>query len=220
MYSKSRFLDSCSLKEALFSDYRIQSNAGNIISVGVSPDALLQALRSASPSTSSSGALGGGINSYANVPAEVVVRLAKKNGQAVLALEITFDGSGSGKVVVAHDVLIDVLKPAEMAKLKEPLCPEPDVRPRPFILFFWGTNTLLNDKCRYIFFYHHLQNFEQLPITCANSRMSFRFERTNVVNSVSQLIQTTSEWTPYGPNASYHRWEMLLSNNSKTTIEL
>lgn len=29
---------------------------------------------------------------------------------------------------VAHDVLIDVLRPDDMARLKEPLCPEPDVR--------------------------------------------------------------------------------------------
>lgn len=76
----------------------------------------------------------GGITAYANVGAsEVVVRLAKKRGQAVLSLEIIFEGGGmsgggGGRVVVSHDVLIDVLKPAEMERVKEPMCPEPDVR--------------------------------------------------------------------------------------------
>ncbi len=28
---------------------------------------------------------------------------------------------------MSHDVLIDVLKPAEMDRVKEPMCPEPDV---------------------------------------------------------------------------------------------
>ncbi|KLO17351.1 cell cycle checkpoint [Schizopora paradoxa] len=121
-------------KDALFSNYKIQSNAANVISLGLSPDALLQALRSASPSSSSNSSSavdGGGVGAYASIGAsEVVMRLAKKRGQAVLSLEIIFDGgsgNGSGKVVVSHDVLIDVLKPAEMERVKEPMCPEPDI---------------------------------------------------------------------------------------------
>ena len=32
------------------------------------------------------------------------------------------------KVRVAHDVKIEVMKPGDVARLAEPLCPEPDVR--------------------------------------------------------------------------------------------
>lgn len=137
------------LQDALFTDYKIQSNAANVISLGLAPDALIQALRSASPSSSSSASSSssshntgnpdlsgiGGAAYYANIGAsEVIMRLAKKRGQAVLALEIIFEGgsgmagTGGGRVVVSHDVLIDVLKPAEMERIREPMCPEPDVR--------------------------------------------------------------------------------------------
>ena len=67
------------------------------------------------------------------------MKLAKKHGHAVLAFEIALalgGGGGGGlsafasgrRAQLAHDVLIDVLRPADMEKLKEPLCPEPDVR--------------------------------------------------------------------------------------------
>ncbi|THH07380.1 hypothetical protein EW145_g3414, partial [Phellinidium pouzarii] len=56
--------------DALFTDYRIQSNASNEINLLLSPEALLAALRSAAGST------------------EVVVKLAKKHGHAVLSFEI------------------------------------------------------------------------------------------------------------------------------------
>ncbi len=89
------------MQDALFSNYKIQSNAANIIALGLSPDALLQALRSASPSSSSGASSSsansslGGVAAYANVGAsEVIIRLAKKRGQAVLSLEIIFDGGG------------------------------------------------------------------------------------------------------------------------------
>ena len=110
-----------SLQDSLFSNYRIQSNANNEISFLLSPEALSQALRSAASSS------------------DVVMKLAKKNGHAVLSFEIILAlgagglsafgaPGGSRKASVAHDVHIDVLKPADMKRLKEPLCPEPDVR--------------------------------------------------------------------------------------------
>ena len=56
------------------------------------------------------------------------MKLAKKNDQAVLSFEM-FGVSRTGrKVRVTHDVRIDVMRPAEVDKLREPLCPEPDVR--------------------------------------------------------------------------------------------
>lgn len=77
------------------------------------------------------------------------MRLAKKHGSAVLSIAIALDGmrsgglglgiglgggrdreggGGGGGLSVTHDVLVDVLRPADMERLKEPLCPEPDVR--------------------------------------------------------------------------------------------
>ncbi|KAL5485879.1 HUS1 [Sanghuangporus weigelae] len=117
------------VQDSLFSDYRIQSNANNEISLSLSPEALSQALRSAASSS------------------DVVMKLAKKHAHAVLTFEIILalgsgglsgfgstgmgggggGGGGSRKASVAHDVLIDMLKPADMRRLKEPLCPEPDI---------------------------------------------------------------------------------------------
>lgn len=55
------------------------------------------------------------------------MKLAKKRDAAVLSFEI-FGASRMGRrVKVEHDVRIEVLKPAEVARLSEPLCPEPDV---------------------------------------------------------------------------------------------
>ena len=108
-------------QETLFSEYRIQSNANNEINIVVSPEALLQALRSAASSD------------------DIIMKLAKKNERAVLCLDVAltfgggglnaFGGGGSKKARMEHNVLIEVLKPSDMAKLKEPMCPEPDVRP-------------------------------------------------------------------------------------------
>ena len=103
--------------DSLFSGYRIQSNASNTITVNISSEALLTALRSASPSSSSS--------SYATD--EVVMKLAKKNDQAVLSFEITGTTRLDRRVKVTHDVKIEVLKPTDVEKLNEPMCPEPDV---------------------------------------------------------------------------------------------
>ena len=71
---------------------------------------------------------------------EVVMKLAKKNGRAVLSIEITGTGSGGGilgrggHVLVAHDVLIDVLRPNDLDKLKEPMCPPADVSALLYVL--------------------------------------------------------------------------------------
>ncbi|KAL5526705.1 HUS1 [Sanghuangporus sanghuang] len=117
------------VQDSLFSDYHIQSNANNEISLSLSPEVLSQALRSAASSS------------------DVVMKLSKKDGHPVLTFEILLalgsgglsgfgstgmgggggGGGGSRKASVAHVVLIDMLKPADMRRLKEPLCPEPDI---------------------------------------------------------------------------------------------
>jgi HUS1 checkpoint protein len=112
----TRLLDSAIKVDSIFTSYRIQSNASNEISVSLSSEALLAALKSAaSPSTYEA--------------EEVVVKLAKKNDLAVLSFEISGQTIGGRKVRVTHDVRIEVMKPADMERLSEPMCPEPDVSP-------------------------------------------------------------------------------------------
>ncbi|KAJ7149887.1 checkpoint protein Hus1/Mec3 [Mycena crocata] len=102
--------------DSLFTSYRIQSNASNVITMGLSSEALLATLRSADNSSKS-----------ASEAQEIVMKLAKKNDQAVLSFEISGMTRQGRMVRVAHDVKIDVMKPADVANLKEPMCPEPDV---------------------------------------------------------------------------------------------
>ena len=102
--------------QSIFSDYRIQSNSNNEITVLISPEALLLALRSAwNPA------------SLDSTP-ETVMKLAKKNDHAVLSFDISGSMSSGRMVRVGHDVRIEVMKPSDVKKLTEPLCPEPDVR--------------------------------------------------------------------------------------------
>lgn len=111
--------------ESLFTDYRIQSNAENRITVSLSTEALLSALRSSSSSASSSSVAAAILPTHD--ADELVMKLAKKNDQAVLSFEMLGVSRSGRKVRVAHDVRIDVMRPSEVDKLREPLCPEPDV---------------------------------------------------------------------------------------------
>ena len=56
------------------------------------------------------------------------MKLAKKNNLPVLSFEIFGTTQMGRRVKVAHDVRIEVMKPADEAMLTEPRCPEPDVR--------------------------------------------------------------------------------------------
>ncbi|KAG7452492.1 cell cycle checkpoint [Guyanagaster necrorhizus] len=104
--------------ESIFSGYRIQSNASNEITVALFSEALLAALRSASSSTT------GALSSFE--AEEVVMKLAKKSDQAVLSFEITGMTRVGRRVKVTHDVKIEVMKPSDVERLNEPMCPEPD----------------------------------------------------------------------------------------------
>lgn len=95
--------------DSIFTDYRIESNFQNHINLEVSPDTLLKALRSAN-------------NAYS-----VILRLAKRNKDPLLSFSISAQSHTGAKLEVVQDVLIKVLKPAEMSRIVEPLCPEPDV---------------------------------------------------------------------------------------------
>ncbi|KAG6826143.1 hypothetical protein H0H92_000979 [Tricholoma furcatifolium] len=104
--------------DALFTAYRIQSNADNEITLAIPSEALLAALRSASSSSASGSAY---------ETEEVIVKLAKKNAQAVLAFEINGLTRVGRRVRVGHDVRIEVMRPADVARMSEPMCPEPDL---------------------------------------------------------------------------------------------
>ena len=97
----------------MFTDYRILSHSNNEITLNLHTDALSTALRSASAE-----------HTGAN---EVVMKLAKKNNVPVLSFEIFGTTPMGRRVKVAHDVRIEVMKPADAALLTEPRCPEPDV---------------------------------------------------------------------------------------------
>ncbi|KAH9063614.1 cell cycle checkpoint [Lactarius vividus] len=100
--------------DALFTDYRILSHSNNEITLHLPTDALSTALRSASAE-----------HTGAN---EVVMKLAKKKNVPVLSFEIFGTTQMGRRVKVAHDVRIEVMKPADVALLTEPRCPEPDVQ--------------------------------------------------------------------------------------------
>ncbi|KAF8149076.1 checkpoint protein Hus1/Mec3 [Crassisporium funariophilum] len=104
--------------DSLFTNYRIQSNANNEITMALASEALLGALRSASTSSNSTSSFD---------TEEVVMKLAKKNDQALLTFDISGQTRIGHKLRVAHDVKIEVMKPGDVAKLAEPLCPEPDL---------------------------------------------------------------------------------------------
>ncbi len=63
------------------------------------------------------------------------MKLAKKNDQAVMSFEITGTTRVGRRVKVTHDVKIEVMRPSDVDKLSEPMCPEPDVRPIQGMLF-------------------------------------------------------------------------------------
>lgn len=111
--------------DSIFSNYRIQSNAQNEITLLVPSDAMLSALRSASSSSSTAST---STSSGAMTTEDVTMKLAKKHDVAVLSLEISGMSRSGRRVNVAHDVRIEVMKPADVAKITEPRCPEPDVR--------------------------------------------------------------------------------------------
>jgi HUS1 checkpoint protein len=91
--------------------------------MSLSSEALLSALKSCQPSTTTNSSF---------ETEEVVVKLAKKSDQAVLSFEISGATNVGRAVQVTHDVKIEVLRPTDVEKLREPMCPEPDVR-MPFV---------------------------------------------------------------------------------------
>ena len=81
------------------------------------------------PNAQNNTTAGGGGGSGSTIETdEVVMKLAKKGDQALLAFEIHGATRLGRTVRVSHEVRIEVLKPVDAAKLTEPMCPQPDVR--------------------------------------------------------------------------------------------
>jgi HUS1 checkpoint protein len=57
------------------------------------------------------------------------MKLVKKNDMGMLSFDI-YGVTRVGRAVrVTHDVKVDVMKPVDVARLVEPMCPQPNVRP-------------------------------------------------------------------------------------------
>ncbi len=55
------------------------------------------------------------------------VRLAKKGDKSVLSFEITGFTPMNRRITVVQHVTVEVVRHADVERLKEPMCPEPDV---------------------------------------------------------------------------------------------
>ncbi|EIW63760.1 cell cycle checkpoint [Trametes versicolor FP-101664 SS1] len=107
---------------SLFTEYRIQSNNNNEITISLSAEALLAALRSAAgPSTAQNSS-----NTVAS-ESEVTMKLAKKGDKSVLSFDITGSTPMGRSITVVQHVTVEVVRHADVERLKEPMCPEPDV---------------------------------------------------------------------------------------------
>ncbi|EPQ53912.1 cell cycle checkpoint [Gloeophyllum trabeum ATCC 11539] len=93
----------------LFNDYRIQSNADNVISMSIASASLLHALQGIQNALAASGSSTG-----------ETARLA------LLSFALTTPSRTGRSQSLTYDVRIEVLRPLDMAKITEPLCPEPD----------------------------------------------------------------------------------------------
>ncbi|KAG8212922.1 cell cycle checkpoint [Butyriboletus roseoflavus] len=94
--------------ESLFTNYRIQSNAENKITVSLSTEALLSALRSSSSSASSSSIAAAILPTYD--ADELVMKLAKKHDTAVLSFEM-LGVSRSGRKLQKMRTIVERLRP-------------------------------------------------------------------------------------------------------------
>ncbi|GAA5888113.1 hypothetical protein JCM5296_005437 [Sporobolomyces johnsonii] len=101
-------------------NFRLESNNANEIYLEVSTDALARALKSAQGAT------------------VATIKLAKKGGQGpngtgkgahpVLSIVVESASRMGKRLEITQDVFVKVKKAAEIALLKEPLCPEPEVQ--------------------------------------------------------------------------------------------
>ncbi|RUS19648.1 hypothetical protein BC937DRAFT_87159 [Endogone sp. FLAS-F59071] len=94
---------------SIFTNYHIDSAAENEIFLEFQVDYLLRALRSAQNAV------------------DVMMKLTKKNGVPLLSLIMSHSSRGGKRLELVQDIPVKVLSPNQMASLKEPVCPLPQV---------------------------------------------------------------------------------------------
>ncbi|CAH7671304.1 checkpoint protein Hus1/Mec3 [Phakopsora pachyrhizi] len=100
-----------SVVELFGTNYRIESNANNEISLELSTYALSSALRQSSAT-----------------PIEFIIRLGKLGRTPFLSLNLTAVGPTGVDYSVEQCVAVKVLKPIDAAALREPSCPDPEIK--------------------------------------------------------------------------------------------
>lgn len=143
----------------IFTDYRIQSNNNNEITFEMGTEPLLAALKSALGSP------------------EVVLKLTKKNDHATWSFEIAIQHNSGRRMNIVHDVRITVMRPADVARVHEPLCPEPDV------------HIILPPLAKLRTPMEHMQRISDAVLIKANRRETLRF----MVKTDKCCLE--SEWT-------------------------
>ncbi|KAI0032921.1 cell cycle checkpoint [Vararia minispora EC-137] len=149
---------------ALFEDYRVESKSGNDIALLLDTDALEQVLHSAPGN-------------------EVVMKLAKKNDVCVLNFQIFGNSRMGRRLTVSHDVRTEVLRPGELERLKEPMCPEPDVHT---LLPPLGKMRTIAEKLRGItdIVAVHANHSGQFSFSAATESIKVEVEWENLTNPV------------------------------------
>ncbi|KAI0741690.1 cell cycle checkpoint [Daedaleopsis nitida] len=109
---------------SLFTDYHVVSNSNNEVTIKVSIEGLLAALRSASAPTAAQNSS----KAFTTGETQILMKLSKNaEKRSVLSFEISSTNSMGRTMNVVQVLTIDILRHTEIARLKEPMCPEPDV---------------------------------------------------------------------------------------------
>jgi len=143
----------------IFEDYRIQSNNKNEITFEIGTEPLLAALKSSISSP------------------QVVLKLTKKNDHATWSFEVALQSAGGQQINVTHDVRVTVMRPADVARMQEPLCPEPEV------------HIILPPLAKLRVVVDHLARLSSTVAVRANRNETFKL----VIEADSVAVET--EWT-------------------------
>ena len=130
-----------------------------------------------------------------------MIRLAKKNDQAVLSFEITGSSRNGRRIRVVQDVRIEVMRPQDVERLAEPMCPEPDVRR---LLCLCAVFTLV--FFRSISFYLHLRNSVQSSTAWKPNQISSVYAQIRPVDWSYVWALTASRPTFVGQDSAILRW--------------
>ncbi|KAI0031105.1 cell cycle checkpoint [Vararia minispora EC-137] len=180
---------------ALFEDYRVESKSGNEIALLLDTDALEQVLHSAPGNE------------------EVVMKLAKKNDVCVLNFQIFGNSRMGRRLTVSHDVRTEVLRPGELERLKEPMCPEPDVHT---LLPPLGKMRTIAEKLRGItdIVAVHANHSGQFSFSAATESIKVEVEWENLTNPVIGENDPSQEAEERAPVDKQRMFAVLLRTRS------